>query len=584
MKIGKKLIIGFMAIASLVGLVGIFSALSHNNIQANSRITTEVLELRILVNKSLVELLALNQTENIKDYVRAKSDYEQIRAEFDALFRKLGEEIEKRLQVLGINLEAFHEDADRLARISNRLIALHKRKLARSKEFEEKKRLERQLRRKIHMPVLDLKDLTLTDDIGFLQYHSKETLFQYKDQEHLDQWLERIQKIKNNPLVAPLPNILNDLNAYERVAQDLSKIVVEQETIETQEHLVFGKLQELIDLLEENNERIANKVKVESQALTRNTQLFMFAVAVAAFLVSIILGLAIARSVSKPVANLAQITQAIAQGDFSVRLNITSADEIGELATSFDRMAEDLQKSTTSIDNLNREITERKKVEKQIEKSLEEKVVLLREVHHRVKNNMQIILSLLRLQSGIVKDKEAIDTLKEYQNRVRSMVLVHEESCQSEGLINIDFAEYTKKLTNSLVRSYGIDSDKIMLKTNIDDVGLDLNSAIPCGLIVNELISNALRYAFGQDGSGEIRVFLRKDETGRVELIVGDNGIGIGKDLDFRQTESLGLQLVTILAEEQLEGEIEVDVNAGTDFKITFKPLTSCVVSDYANC
>ena len=391
MKIGNKLIIGFAVIASLVGLVGIFSVISHNNIQTNSKIIAEVLELGILLDESLIELLALNQTENIKDYVREKSDYEQIRAEFDALFKKLEEENEKQLQNLGFNIEAFHKDADELAKISNRLIALHKRELAKNKASKEKKRLEKELRHKTQDTLFALQDNALTRDVELMQYKSKEALYQYKDQRHCIEWLDSISKIKDNSLVVPSQDISKDLNAYERVAQDLSKIIVEQETIETRKHLAFRELQELINLLEENNKRIANKVKTESQALARNTQLIMFAVVVAAFLVSIILGLTIARSISKPVTKLAQTTQAIAQGDFSLRVDIATDDEIGELAASFNNMAGKLKESYTDLEEkvkertaklssanakLEEEVAERKKAEELLQEN-EEKYRLL---------------------------------------------------------------------------------------------------------------------------------------------------------------------------------------------------------------
>jgi len=386
-KIGNKLIIGFMVIASLVGLVGIFSVISHNNIQTNSKIITEVLELGILLDESLVKLLALNQTENIKDYVREKSDYEQIRAEFDALFKKLDEENEKQLQDLGFNIEAFHKDADELAKISNRLIALHKRELAKNKASKEKKRLEKELRHKTQDTLFALQDNALIRDVELMQYKSKKALYQYKDQRHCIEWLDSISKIKDNSLVVPSQDISKDLNAYERVAQDLSKIIVEQETIETRKHLAFRKLQELINLLEENNKRITNKVKAESQALARNTHLTMFVVIAGAFLVSIILGLTIARSISKPVTKLVQTTQAIAQGDFSLRVDIATDDEIGELAASFNDMAGKLKESyanlegkvrertaelTSANEKLEVEIVERKRAEEKIERAAQE--------------------------------------------------------------------------------------------------------------------------------------------------------------------------------------------------------------------
>ncbi|GAF69506.1 unnamed protein product, partial [marine sediment metagenome] len=239
MKIGKKLITGFMIVASLVGFVGVFSEISHNSIQTNSKIITKVIELDTLLDESLVKLLALVQTENVEDYIREKSDYEEIRTKFDALFKQLNNEYAKKLPDLGFNIKAFRKDAGELAKISNRLIALHKRCLAKNKASKEKKSLEKELRHKIRDTLFALQDNALTRDVELMQYKSKEALYQYKDQKHGVEWLESISKVKDNSLIVPSQDISKDLNAYERVAQNMCKIVVEQKTIETQEHLVF---------------------------------------------------------------------------------------------------------------------------------------------------------------------------------------------------------------------------------------------------------------------------------------------------------------------------------------------------------
>jgi len=221
--------------------------------------------------------------------------------------------------------------------------------------------------------------------------------------------------------------------------------------------------------------------------------------------------------------------------------------------------------------HITKDITQRKKTEEQIEKSLKEKEMLLREVHHRVKNNMQVISSLLRLQSGVLEDPKVTTIFKECQDRVRSMSLIHEKFYRSKDLLNIDFAEYIKELTDGLIRSYGIDASKIAIKTDVKGISLVINIAIPCGLLVNELISNSLKHAFPKGKSGEVKVSMRPAEKGWVELIISDNGVGFPKELDFRKTKSLGLQLVNTLVKDQLGGEIELDRSAGTKFKIKFK-------------
>ncbi|MFB0525775.1 MAG: histidine kinase dimerization/phosphoacceptor domain -containing protein [Phycisphaerae bacterium] len=218
-----------------------------------------------------------------------------------------------------------------------------------------------------------------------------------------------------------------------------------------------------------------------------------------------------------------------------------------------------------------KDITDRKRTEDQIKKSLREKEVLLREIHHRVKNNMQVISSLLRLQSRVLEDARVVEIFKECQDRVRSMSLIHETFYRSKDLLNIDFAEYIRELADGLVRSFGIDATKIAIKIDVKGVSLGINLAIPCGLLVNELISNSLKHAFPAGRSGEIKISLRPTDENKIELIVSDNGVGVPEELDFRKTKSLGLQLVNTLVKDQLGGEIELDRSTGTKFKIKFR-------------
>jgi PAS domain S-box-containing protein len=217
-----------------------------------------------------------------------------------------------------------------------------------------------------------------------------------------------------------------------------------------------------------------------------------------------------------------------------------------------------------------RDITDRKRAEEKIRASLDEKEVLLREIHHRVKNNIQIISSLLSLQSQHIKDTRYIEMVKESQNRIKSMALIHEKLYQSENLANINFDKYIKTLLQGLVRSYGVNAARISVRTEIEDVSLDIDTAIPCGLIINELVSNALKHAFPGTRKGEIAVLLCSDNE-HITLTVTDNGVGIPDDVDIRTTTSLGLHLVTLLAEGQLDGEITVERTKGTAFHITFE-------------
>jgi PAS domain S-box-containing protein len=226
----------------------------------------------------------------------------------------------------------------------------------------------------------------------------------------------------------------------------------------------------------------------------------------------------------------------------------------------------------TGILEVIRDITERKKAEEKINASLKEKEILLREIHHRVKNNLQVISSLLSLQSNALTDDTMREVFNESQNRIKSMALVHENLYQSENLASIDFREYIEALTSGLFQSYGGDADKITFSILMDDISLGIDTAIPCGLIINELVANSLKHAFPHGKKGEIKIELHSvDDT--LELIVSDNGRGIPGDIDFKKTESLGLKLVTVLAEDQLDGEITLDMEEGTTFHITWHKM-----------
>ena len=225
-------------------------------------------------------------------------------------------------------------------------------------------------------------------------------------------------------------------------------------------------------------------------------------------------------------------------------------------------------------ESLRREIKQREEAQEQINNSLKEKVVLLREIHHRVKNNLQVISSLLNLQSGYILDKKSLEVFRESQNRVRSMALVHEKLYRSKSLTKIEFSDYINSLARDLFNSYSIDKRRIVFTSNFEGTFLEVDTGILCGLIVNELISNSLKHAFPDGKEGEIFVSMRLNPDNRFDLIIKDNGIGFPIDIDFRNTDSLGLQLVTSLT-SQLGGEIKLERNGFTKFEITFPDPSS---------
>ncbi len=221
-----------------------------------------------------------------------------------------------------------------------------------------------------------------------------------------------------------------------------------------------------------------------------------------------------------------------------------------------------------------RDITPRKEAEESLKASLHEKEILLKEIHHRVKNNMQVISSLLSLQSRHLQDPAAIAMFRESQHRIRSMALVHEKLYQSQDLSRIDFASYLENLLVYLFHAYPVNSRGVRLRTEVDNVTLDINTAIPCGLLVSELVTNALKHAFPDGGGGEILVSLQPREGGRFILTVKDTGVGYPAGLDFRVAETFGMQLVSMLL-QQLDGTIDMTAvpGAGTEFRVEFAPL-----------
>lgn len=224
--------------------------------------------------------------------------------------------------------------------------------------------------------------------------------------------------------------------------------------------------------------------------------------------------------------------------------------------------------TTKSLVSL-QDITYSKDTEKELKTTIKEKDTLLREIHHRVKNNLQIISSLLSLQSKYIKDSETLNVFKESQNRVRSMAMVHEKLYQSNNISKIDFGEYLRDLINSLFYNYDIQPENISIDTDIESIFFDVDICIPCGLIVNELLTNCVKHAFPNNKHGHVYIGLHNDK-GTFTLNVSDDGVGFPKSLDYKNTDTLGLQLVTNLV-NQLEGNLEILNNVGTTFKIKFK-------------
>ena len=220
------------------------------------------------------------------------------------------------------------------------------------------------------------------------------------------------------------------------------------------------------------------------------------------------------------------------------------------------------------ISGIGHDITQKKLNEKELTNSLKEKEILLKEVHHRVKNNMQVISSILSLQSSYVTDEHVLEVLKESRNRIAAMASIHERLYRTTNLSDIRFSSYVKDLVESLVNTYELQDTSVELVFSLDEVFLSLNRAIPCGLVLNELISNSLKYAFRGRKTGKIEISLI-GKPDKISLSLADNGVGIPEGISVENTDTLGLQLVSTLV-EQMEGELHLERENGTRFIISF--------------
>lgn len=226
------------------------------------------------------------------------------------------------------------------------------------------------------------------------------------------------------------------------------------------------------------------------------------------------------------------------------------------------------------IQAIDRDITARKVAEQKIRTALEEKEILLRELHHRVKNNMQLIISLLRLESDHTDERDPAELFRESCDRIRAMSLVHERLYMAKDMANVDIREYIRDLASNIFRSYVIDTNRIRIDIKVDvrEQAITLDTAMPCGLLINELITNCVKHAFPDSRTGMVRVSLQELDPESVQLTVSDDGIGLPVGFNPSGTKSLGMQLIRILAETQLSGNLTIESHNGTVFKVTFKP------------
>lgn len=259
-------------------------------------------------------------------------------------------------------------------------------------------------------------------------------------------------------------------------------------------------------------------------------------------------------------------------------LDITKRKRAGKELSKYRAHLEELVKErTTELTRVNKdleaEITERKRAEEQIQGALLEKEVLLKEIHHRVRNNLQLINSLLNLQSRRIHDEESLGIFEQCKNRVDTIALIHEKLYESDDLSNINYGEYVHSLTTHLFDSRPAYLSEVKLKISVDDVFLNVDKTIPCALIINELVTNAIRHGFPEgheNDKGEIEVVLKSTEKNMVTLTVSNNGAGLPTDFDINTTETLGMHIIKALV-KKLHGSIDIDRRNRTEFTINFK-------------
>ncbi|AXH14684.1 hypothetical protein CP985_04450 [Malaciobacter mytili LMG 24559] len=276
-------------------------------------------------------------------------------------------------------------------------------------------------------------------------------------------------------------------------------------------------------------------------------------------LIAIILGYFLFRRVLKNINILSNTAKEVNKGNLSLRSKVKGEDDIGILGETFDSMLENIEKNFKTLD------LEVEKRTKELIISLEEKEMLLKEIHHRVKNNLALTIGFIKLQQSKIKDESTKKVLSDIQERVFTMELLHRKLYESSNLNKIPMKEYISSLTFDIAKAYNISKDCIKLK--LDEVDLNIQYAMPCGLILNELITNSFKYAYKK----EFLLFISfKKLKNSYELIVLDNGEGFSKHIDIYKANSLGLKLITSIAKAQLKAKLTYDYEAGSKFTIVF--------------
>jgi len=386
MRVRTRLTSGFLFLTLLMGFIGYMATNSTRLIQQNNQIELNERKLSSLLDRSLVLILQLTETKNLSEYNRIKLGLEDTRQEFDLLQKETKQTAYGFLKEIS-NLE---KSTGEFTIISNRIIGVHKEKLVQNKELDEKEALEENLRcNAIRIPLNKLNNTALIISATSMEYYSKEAIYQYKDLQHVNEWLDSIQKTKSEIEQLKLQqdqknSLLQNITSYQFIAKRLGEIVIDQKKAEGNELLVVGKLTEIIKKLQVDKEKIISNIHTKNSSLANRILKTLLIVIVIVLFITFSSGLYITRSISKPIIELRDLAIKISRGQWEEKIEFKSRDEIGQLATSFNKMTEDLQKTTVSRDELAREIEERKKAEEALKASENKYRTLLENIPQKI--------------------------------------------------------------------------------------------------------------------------------------------------------------------------------------------------------
>ena len=373
------------------------------------------------------------------------------------------------------------------------------------------------------------------------------------------------KKVYRKVFINPIPNFKNEIQEISCIAHDITDSKIYEQKLLNQ----TGKLSAIFD----SSHHYIWTINREERLTSFNKNYYDLITAL--YDTRPFIGLVLDRGVlanDKQYTELLKAHYAVAFGGKATSFEIETTDKDYKniyLEIFLNPIFEN--EKVVEVSGIAHNITEKKHVQQRMELSLKEKEILLKEVHHRVKNNMQVISSILNLQSSYVSDEYALTLLKESQNRIKTMAYIHESLYQNKSFTSVNFSEYVHTLVKNIVQSYSASAEKIKLALNVEKVTLSLDSSIPAGLIINELITNSIKHAFPGTRQGEI-IFNLRTENNFVILELKDDGVGFAEGVDFENSHSLGLQLVNTLI-EQIEGKLKFKStkNAGTEVLVTFK-------------